>query len=87
MKYADMNGLVQFFIKYEKRNLGLIMLTMESLKGHAGTMGSGTDAGGAGSAAAEKQSMKVFEEYTLMEPTLEEVFMNVVNEAEASEGL
>ena len=31
--------------------------------------------------------MKVIEEYTLTEPTLEEVFMNVVNEAEASEGL
>ncbi|KAI9041867.1 uncharacterized protein KD926_006412 [Aspergillus affinis] len=87
MKYSDMKGLVEFFIKYEKRNLGQIMSIMEGLKGSTATMGSQAYAGSAGSSAPETKTMKVFEEYTLIEPTLEEVFMNVVQEAEASEGL
>ncbi|PLB48647.1 hypothetical protein P170DRAFT_318057, partial [Aspergillus steynii IBT 23096] len=81
MEYVDMNGLIQFFVKYEKRNLGQIMLIMERLKGGTEMMGGHAGEGSAGSASPEK-GMKVFEEYTLIEPTLEEVFMNVVKEAE-----
>ncbi|KAK1144117.1 hypothetical protein N8T08_005779 [Aspergillus melleus] len=87
MKYSDMNGLIQFFVKYEKRNLGQIMCIMERLKGNPLIMGSQAHAGSAGCSASETKTMKVFEKYTLIEPTLEEVFMNVVQEAEASEGL
>ena len=85
MQYVDMNGLVQFFVKYDKRILGRVMATMEGLKGVSSSTEEEEREGGAGSAG--QASMKVFEEYTLIEPTLEEVFMNVVNEAEASEGL
>ena len=85
MQYVDMNGLVQFFLKYDKKILGRVMATMEGLKGVSSSTEEEEREGGAGSAG--QASMKVFEEYTLIEPTLEEVFMNVVNEAEGSEGL
>jgi hypothetical protein len=85
-KYVDMNGLVQFFVWYEKRDLGKIMTVMEALKGEVVRRdGEGSPTGGATSEGTAV--MKVFEDYTLIEPTLEEVFMNVAREAEGSEGL
>ncbi|THC93214.1 hypothetical protein EYZ11_007296 [Aspergillus tanneri] len=85
-KYVDVNGLVQFFVQYEKRDLGKIMTVMEALKGEVVRRdGEGGPTGG--TASEGTAAMKVFEDYTLIEPTLEEVFMNVVREAEGSEGL
>ncbi|KAE8150913.1 hypothetical protein BDV25DRAFT_139348 [Aspergillus avenaceus] len=72
MNYADMNGLVQFFIRYERKWLGRILYTMEELK-----IGSTLDAPEGVNAAG-----KILEDYTLTEPTLEELFMNVVTESE-----
>ncbi|KAJ6134844.1 hypothetical protein N7512_000004 [Penicillium capsulatum] len=82
MQYADMNGIVQFFIKYDKSDLGRILSAMELLKG-GGTAkyADQDDQEASGSAMTRKKDeMKVFEDYTLIEPALEEVFMNVVKE-------
>lgn len=80
MRYMDNRGIIQFFIKYEKRDLGKILSAMENLKGAGSNVGVGYQDGDgvAGPAGAEKSQMRVFEDYTLIEPSLEEVFMNVV---------
>ncbi|KAJ5587579.1 uncharacterized protein N7459_003344 [Penicillium hispanicum] len=84
MRYGDTKGIVQFFIKYEKSDLGKILSAMEFLKGGEAEKHESRDSEGAsGSAGAIREGeMKVFEDYTLIEPTLEEVFMNVVKEGE-----
>ncbi|KAE8392439.1 hypothetical protein BDV23DRAFT_181593 [Aspergillus alliaceus] len=80
MNYADMNGIVQFFIKYDRRYLGRILYAMEEMK--VGNISGGSestgDVGLATSSSENGGQAKIFEDYTLTEPTLEELFMNVV---------
>lgn len=86
MRYMDMKGVVQFFVQYEKSHLAAILIAMEGLKGGSCTTDQDQDGQATGSSGAEtKSAMKVFEDYTLTEPTLEEVFMNVVKEGEAGD--
>ncbi|KAJ5093890.1 hypothetical protein N7456_009751 [Penicillium angulare] len=81
-RYEDTRGIVQFFIKYEKKDLGKILSAMESLKVNDSEKHGAQGHGGSGSARPTESEMKMFEDYTLTEPTLEEVFMNVVKEGE-----
>lgn len=79
--YADMNGLVQFFVNYDRALLPRILLVMERLKIGSPFAEEPSGLQSASSAGGWDQA-RVFEDYTLIEPTLEEVFMNVSREAE-----
>lgn len=79
--YADINGLVQFFVNYDRALLPRILLVMERLKIGSPFAEESSGLQSASNAGGWDQD-RVFEDYTLIEPTLEEVFMNVSREAE-----
>lgn len=95
--YEDAHGQVSFGLPHDKGALGSIMKVMENLKGDvvrdeeeeddsAGDLGAaGSKSGGAGAAggssAAVQNSTRVFSDYTINGPTLEEIFMNVARES------
>lgn len=96
--YEDSHGQVSFGLPHDKAALGRIMRVMESLKGEsleeevenekdAGAGGTGAGAGGSASAADVKRSKRVFSDYTISGPTLEEIFMNVARESGVAGGV
>lgn len=88
--YNDSHGQVCFGLPHNKSALGSIMRVMEELKGEklekdvvdeTQVGGSAAGAGGSSAAQMEKGTMRYFSDYTINEPTLEEVFMNVARES------
>ncbi|RJE26492.1 hypothetical protein PHISCL_01202 [Aspergillus sclerotialis] len=75
-----MNGMAQFQV--EKSHLAKFRSTMECLKG-TNIKETEDDYGGPESAGAACMSMKIFDDYTLADPALEEVFMNIVRRGQA----
>jgi ABC-type multidrug transport system ATPase subunit len=73
--YQDRHGQVIFNLPHNRSNLGKILKTMEALKGER------IEANGAAEAGRSSDDIKVFLDYTLTPPTLEEVFMQVSKEA------
>ena len=87
--YEDRHGQISFNLPHDKRALGSIMRIMESLKGNIiedEEEASGNAAGGSSAAAAELR-VGVLQDYTIMGPTLEEVFMNVARESGIAGGV
>jgi ABC-type multidrug transport system ATPase subunit len=81
--YFDVNGQVGFGLPHEKRQLGSIMRIMERLKGE----NLGKKDVGAGSARVKGHRRRIFQDYTITGPTLEEVFMNVARESRTAGGV
>ncbi|KAK2754389.1 hypothetical protein FQN54_007033 [Arachnomyces sp. PD_36] len=82
VNYADRHGQVSFNLPHDKAALGRILRVMEELKGDPVTDGFNNGAGAGGSAGARTHGdyLRVFQDYTINGPTLEEVFMNVAKE-------
>lgn len=80
--YTDSHGQISFRLPHDKKLLGTIMKSMESLKGKPveSEDEAGADVGSAAAVAANF-AQKFIEDYTITGPTLEEVFMNVAREA------
>ncbi len=90
MNYRDVGGQISFGLRHERRLLGKIMLTMESMKGRSEDENAekegGHSAGMAASSAAQSER-KIIQDYTIRGPTLEEVFANVLNHSERPTGV
>ena len=91
--YEDSHRQVSFGLPHDKAALGSIMRVMEKLKGGSiveeveKTESSGAGGSSAGGAGQEKVSQRLFSDYTINGPTLEEIFMNVARESGVAGGV
>lgn len=89
--YFDVNGQVGWGLPHDRHMLGTIMKTMEGFKGESALSEEesrvGASAGAVGgSSMAKNGGRRLFQNYTVTGPTLEEVFMNVAREAGTAGG-
>lgn len=84
-KYEDRHEQISFKLPHDKRALGSVMKVMESLKGN--TIRNEGESGSRAAAANEAAVTRVLQDYTIMGPTLEEVFMDVVRESGPAGGV
>jgi ATP-binding cassette, subfamily A (ABC1), member 3 len=82
--YFDINGQVGFGLPHKKSEMGAIMKIMEGLKVESVAdedVGAGSAGVVGGSSGIKMNGRRVFQDYTINGPTLEEVFMNVARES------
>jgi ATP-binding cassette, subfamily A (ABC1), member 3 len=86
--YEDSHGQVSFNLPHDKKALGSIMKVMERLKGEVieDEENAGNTTGGS-SVAVNEGRVRVLQDYTVMGPTLEEVFMNIARESGITGGV
>lgn len=80
-KYTDSHGQISFNVPHSRRELGTFMTIMEGLKGNdisqlPKVSKGGNEIGKEGGSSGSGQDI-VFEEYSITEPALEDVFMSV----------
>lgn len=89
INYWHSNGLVQFYLVYDRLALGRIMQAMERLAGNFGAWETieyiGPKSATGTTSLAENSYPRVFLSYSVTGPSLEDVFMNVVRAAKDPE--